>query len=146
MLVQTVTPSFIFGTQIKIFLMKCQQFVWYPKPVKNKYCLAHKKYSHGFIKLRLNHWCHMDCFNDSYLSGPWTCLIASLLSMGVSESSQISSYKYLNLCSEDERRSYRFGTTRGWVINDRTLFFCELSLWKSLILISVSDYSMTQIP
>jgi len=27
--------------------------------------------------------------------------------------------KYLNLCSEDERRSYRCGTTWGWVINDR---------------------------
>jgi len=23
--------------------------------------------------------------------------------------------KYLNLCSEDERRSYRVGTTWGWV-------------------------------
>ncbi len=27
--------------------------------------------------------------------------------------------KYLNLCSEDEQRSYGFGTTWGWVINDR---------------------------
>ncbi len=27
--------------------------------------------------------------------------------------------KYLNLCSEDERRSYGFGTTWGWVIKDR---------------------------
>ncbi len=27
--------------------------------------------------------------------------------------------KYLNLCSEDERKSYGFGTTWGWVINDR---------------------------
>ncbi len=25
---------------------------------------AHKKYSHGFITLRLNHWCHMDYFNN----------------------------------------------------------------------------------
>ncbi len=24
---------------------------------------AHKKYFHRFIKLRLNHWCHMDYFN-----------------------------------------------------------------------------------
>ncbi len=31
---------------------------------------------------------------------------------GGSESSQIS-LKYLNLCSEDERRFYRFGTTCG---------------------------------
>ncbi len=25
---------------------------------------THKKYSCSFIKLRLNHWCHMDYFND----------------------------------------------------------------------------------
>ncbi len=25
---------------------------------------VHKKYSRSFIKLRLNHWCHMDYFND----------------------------------------------------------------------------------
>ncbi len=27
--------------------------------------------------------------------------------------------KYHNLCSKDERRSYEFGTTWGWLINDR---------------------------
>ncbi len=31
--------------------------------------------------------------------------------------------KYLHLCSEDERRSYGFGTTCGWVINDRIFIF-----------------------
>ncbi len=31
--------------------------------------------------------------------------------------------KYLNLCSEDERRSYGFGTTWGWVINDKIIIF-----------------------
>ncbi len=31
--------------------------------------------------------------------------------------------KYLNLCSEDERRSYGFGTTWGWVINDWIFIF-----------------------
>ncbi len=31
--------------------------------------------------------------------------------------------KYLNLCSENEQRSYRFGTTWGWVINDRIFIF-----------------------
>ncbi len=34
-----------------------------------------------------------------------------------SESSWILS-EYLNLCSEDERSSYEFGTTKGLVIND----------------------------
>ncbi len=37
---------------------------------------------------------------------------------GWSENCQISS-KYLNLCSEDEQRSYGFRTTWGRVINDR---------------------------
>ncbi len=27
---------------------------------------ADKKYSRSFIKLRLNHWCHMDYFNDVF--------------------------------------------------------------------------------
>ncbi len=31
--------------------------------------------------------------------------------------------KYLNLCSEDEWRSYGFGTTWEWVINDRIIIF-----------------------
>jgi len=31
--------------------------------------------------------------------------------------------KYLNLCSEDKWRSYVFGTTWGWVINDRNVIF-----------------------
>ncbi len=31
--------------------------------------------------------------------------------------------KYLNLCSDDELRSYRFGTTSGCVINDIIIIF-----------------------
>ncbi len=31
--------------------------------------------------------------------------------------------KYLNLCSEDEQRSYGFKTTWGWVINDSIFIF-----------------------
>ncbi len=53
----------------------------------------------------------------------WTLImLGSLLSMGGSESSQIPS-KYLNLCSEDELRSYMFETIWGWVINDRIFIF-----------------------
>ncbi len=32
-------------------------------------------------------------------------------------------YYVCNLCSEDERRSYGFGKTWGWVINDRIFIF-----------------------
>ncbi len=56
--------------------------------------------------------------------------------------------KYLHLCSKDEQRSSKFGTTWGWVINDRTFIFgwkmpltvqnwpdrwVELENWISLI-------------
>ncbi len=32
--------------------------------VERFFFLAHKNNSRSFIKLRLNHWCHMDYFND----------------------------------------------------------------------------------
>ncbi len=63
----------------------------------------------------------------------WTILMPSLLpfwALNVSvdllyTGSKISwiSSKHLNLCSEDERRSYGFGTTREWVINNRIFIF-----------------------
>ncbi len=40
--------------------------------------------------------------------------------------------KYLNLCSKDTGRAYRFGTTWGWVINDRILIF-NLSPFKAIL-------------
>ncbi len=49
-------------------------------------------------------------------------VLGSLLSMEGQRALGIHQ-KYLNLCSEDERRSYRFGTTWGWVINDRIFIF-----------------------
>ncbi len=81
---------------------------------------AHKNYSRSFIKLRLNHG--------------WTILMMSLLpfwalNMSVALLSMQGQkalgfhQKYLNLCSEDEWKPYRFGTTWGWVINDRFFIF-----------------------
>ncbi len=76
-----------------------------------------KKTTLFFIKLRLNHV-------------TWTILMMSLLpfwALNISvallsmqgQKALRYNQKYLNLCSEDEWRSYRFGTTWGWVINDR---------------------------
>ncbi len=48
--------------------------------------------------------------------------------------------KYLNLCSEDERRSYRFGTTWGWVINDRIIIFGWTIPW------SITDTTWIYLP
>ncbi len=90
---------------------------------------AHKRYSRSVIKLRLNHWCHMDCFTD---------VLATFLSVGNISVALLSTQgqralgfhqKYLNLCSEDEQRSYGFGITWGRVINLQNFHFLgELSL------------------
>ncbi len=80
-------------------------------------------YSRSFIKLWLNHWCHMVYFTDVFTT--FLCLDrgSTLAVYGRSENSRIS-LKYLNLCSEDEQRFYVFGTTwGGWVINDNILIF-----------------------
>ncbi len=67
-------------------------------------------YSRSTIKLRLNHWWHMDYFNDVLTTNLGLEHGSCVAVYAGSESSWISS-KYLNLCSEDERRSW------GWVIN-----------------------------
>ncbi len=56
-----------------------------------------------------------------YISEPGNITVA-LLSM---EGQRALGFhqKYLNLCSEDEQRSYGFGMTWGWVINDRIFIF-----------------------
>ncbi len=81
----------------------------------------------SFIKLWLIFWCHMDYYTDVlyYVSGN---IAVALLSMEGQRALRFDP-KYLNLCSEDERRSYRFGTTWGWVINDRIVIFGELTLY-----------------
>ncbi len=58
-----------------------------------------------------------------YLLPFWVLnMVFSLLSMQ-SQKAPGFHQKYLNLCSEDERRSYGFGMTWGRVIKDRILFF-----------------------
>ncbi len=68
-------------------------------------------------------WCHMDYF---------THLLATFLYLGILqlhcclwEGQRALGFnkKYLNLFSEDERRSHGFGTTWGRVINDRIFIF-----------------------
>ncbi len=122
-----VRPSFIFGTQIKIFLMKSKSFLtlhrqqcnwnvdffyygsvstalWYSREcavewhggedLLNKVIIfvffTHKKYSHSFIKLQLNHWCHMDYFNDVLTTFLGLVYCSCIALNGGSESSQIS--------------------------------------------------------
>ncbi len=67
---------------------------------------VHNKYSRSFVKLWLNHWCHMDYFTNvlaTFLDP------VALLSTEGQRALRFYFYpKYLNLCSEDERRPYGF--------------------------------------
>ncbi len=94
------------GTEEKKLLNKVDIFVFF----------VHKKYSHSFIQLRLNHWCHMDYFNDVLTTFLGPEHVSCIAVYAGSESSRFNQ-KYLNF------RSYRFGTTWGWVINDRIFIF-----------------------
>ncbi len=61
------------------------------------------------------------CRSSWYFSGPWSCKDPCCLWEGLR--ALRFKQKYLNLCSEDEQRSYGFGTTSGWVINDIIFIF-----------------------
>ncbi len=61
---------------------------------------AHKKYSRSFVKVRLNHWCHMDYFNDVLILRFCAWIVVPLLSMEGQKALRFHQ-KYLNLCSED---------------------------------------------
>ncbi len=84
----------------------------------------------SFIKFWFNHWCHMDYLTMSLVPF-W---VVPLLSMQGQKklSDLIKTYCVNNLGSEDERRSYMFGMTWGWVINDRIFKVVnKYELWKS---------------
>ncbi len=92
---------------------------------------AHIKYSHSFVNLRLNHWRHLDYFNDLLATFIGLDRVMILTVYGLSALGMHQ--QYLNFWSEDEQRSYRFGTTREWVINDIILIFgCTIPLTVSL--------------
>ncbi len=94
---------------------------------------ADKKYSRSFIKLQLNHWCHMDYFNvlTTFLALEHISCVVGLKALWFHQ-------KYLNLCSEDEWRSYGFGTTWGWVFNDRIFIFGRtIPLSKSRVVVHI---------
>ncbi len=60
----------------------------------------------------------MDCFTDVLAT-----FRGSNLAVYEGQRALRFHQKYLNLCSEDEQRSYGFGTTRGGVINDSIFIF-----------------------
>ncbi len=77
-----------------------------------------------------------------YVSEPWSCkdlccrLWEGQRALGIHK-------QYLNLCSEDERRSHGFGMTWRWVVNDRIIFFSwtiplSFSVFVVLMFVSLS--------
>ncbi len=76
---------------------------------------ARKKWSFAKVMFSEKWSSHMDCFID--VSGPGN--ISVVLRPMDGQKTVRFHQKYLNLCSEDERRSYGFRTTWGRVINDR---------------------------
>ncbi len=64
----------------------------------------------------------MDYFPDVFTIFCALFLVISLLSMEDQRAVNLNQ-KYLNLCFEDERRPYGFGTTWGRVINDKMFIF-----------------------
>ncbi len=57
-----------------------------------------------------------------YISGPWCYVLVAPLFLQVQKALGLYQ-KYLNVCSEHEWRSYMFGMTWGWVINDSVFYF-----------------------
>ncbi len=98
---------------------------------------AYKKYSRKLCKITVEplmpHGLFYRC--PCYVSGPGNIVVA-LLSMEGQRALPIHQ-KYLHVCSEDERRSYRFGTTWGWVINDRIFIF----EWTNTLIIRIINVS-----
>ncbi len=76
---------------------------------------AHKNDSRSFIKLQLDHWCHMDYFND--VLATFLCLDRVRILAVYGRVRKLSEFIRNNLCTEDERRSWR------WVINYIILIF-----------------------
>ncbi len=110
-----VRHPFIFGTQIKIFLMESESsqtlhrqqgslhifskmvLGWRQIWIKSLFffSFAHKKYSRSFVKLLLNPWCHMDYFTDLLATFLDLDRVRTLAVYGGSESSQIPSKNIL---------------------------------------------------
>jgi len=78
----------------------CSCFCFFPQP-KHLFCL---------IKPRLNHWSHMEYFNDVFPIVVDLESVNCVDPIGGTESSRISG-------------SYGWGTTWGWVINYRIFIF-----------------------
>ncbi len=81
-----------------------------------------KKYSRSFLSYGWTPDVTWTILPMSLLHFYSLIVLISLLSMKGQRALRFHQ-KYLNLCSEDERRSYGFGTEWGWIIHDRIYIF-----------------------
>ncbi len=77
---------------------------------------AHKKYSLSFVKIHWSTDVTWIILTMSLLCS-WALIVVGPLPSMQGQKALGFHQKYLNLCSDDERRSYGFGTTRGLAIN-----------------------------
>ncbi len=87
-----------------------------------------------FIEWRLNHWCHMDYFNDVLTTTLLNVIVPFLTMQG--QRPLGFHQKYLNFSSEDKRRTYGFGMTWRRVINDRIFIFRLRCIIKDMLILS----------
>ncbi len=91
----------------------------YPQVVPNLYeCLCSAEHKGRYSE---------ECGKQSSSGAPLTSIVFIFPTMEVNGAPKQSGYKlsskYLPLCSAEQRNSYRFGTTWGWVNDDRICIF-----------------------
>ncbi len=89
-----------------------------------------------------------ECVKQSSSGAPLTYIVIFSPTMEVNGAPKQPDYKlsskYLPLCSAEQRHSYRFGTTWGWVNGDRIFIFgCTVPLSMSRMLENMSQVCLT---
>ncbi len=104
----------------------------HPQVVPNLYkCVCSAKH-----KLRYSE----ECRKQTSSGAPLTSIVFFFSTMDVNRAPKQPGYtlssKYLPLCSVEQTHSYRFGTTWGWVYDDRIFIFGWtiplMVLWKTI--------------
>ncbi len=99
--------------------MKILSSFTHPKVVPNLYeCLCSAEHKGRYSE---------ECGKQSSSGAPLTSIVFFFPTMEVNGAPKQPGYKlsskYLPLCSAEQRHSYRFGTTWGWVNDDRIFIF-----------------------
>ncbi len=115
--------------------MKILSSFTHPQVVLNLYeCLCSAEHKGRYSE---------ECGKQSSSGAPLTSIVFFFPTMKVNGAPKQPDYKlsskYLPLCSAEQRHSYRFGTTWGWVNDDRIFIFgwtIPLSRWGMFVAIA----------